>query len=479
MLTTAKRTTRTESDLIGSREVPESVLYGVQTLRGLENFEISKFKLKDYPLFIKGLAVTKLAAATANHELGIITDEQFKAISQACHELMEGKHRAEFPVDMIQGGAGTTTNMNANEVIANRALEIMGHKRGEYQYCSPNDVVNASQSTNDAYPTAIHMGLYYAHLRLLTHLEKLIESLEAKAMEFKDIVKIGRTQLQDAVPMTLGQTFHGFASILSDEIRNLNEAAAELLTINMGATAIGTGICAEPGYAALCADALSKITGWGVRTASDLVGATSDTSCLVDYASAMKVVCIKVGKICNDLRLLSSGPRTGLGEINLPAMQPGSSIMPGKVNPVIPEVMNQICFKVIGNELCVTMAGDAAQMELNAMEPIMAQCNFESIDLLINGFDTLRSLCINGITANADKCSAEVKRSISIVTALNPIIGYKNSTKIAKEAMETGKDVYDLVLEHGILDKKDLDEILSPKNMLEPVKLDIKPKKQL
>lgn len=468
---------RVESDLLGSVDVPESALYGVQTLRGVENFEISKFKLYDYPEFIKGLAITKLGAAMANHELGLLPDDMYDAIVQACREIMGGEHHDQFPVDMIQGGAGTSTNMNANEVIANRALEIMGHKRGEYQYCSPNDHVNRSQSTNDAYPTAIHIGMYLAHLRLKKHFEKLIEAFRVKGEEFKNIIKMGRTQLEDAVPMTLGQTFNGFASILRDEIKHLDEAAADFLTVNMGATAIGTGICAEPGYAEKCVEALSDITGWNITLADDLVGITSDTSSMVGYSSALKRLATKVSKISNDLRLLASGPRCGLGEINLPARQPGSSIMPGKVNPVIPEVMSQICFKVIGNDVCVTMASEAAQMELNAMEPVTAQCNFESVDILINGFETLRIRCVEGITANPDRCRAYVHNSIGVVTALNPVIGYKNSTKIAKEAMETGRSVYDLVLEHGILTKEDLDTILAPENMIKPVKLDIKPLK--
>ena len=463
--------------MIGAREIPSEMLYGVQTLRGLENFAISKFHLNEYPLFINGLAITKLGAAEANYALGLLTEEQYKAIAQACREIMDGRFHDQFPVDMIQGGAGTTTNMNANEVIANRALEIMGHERGEYTYCSPNDHVNCSQSTNDAYPTAIHLGLYATHLKLIPHLEALIASFRKKAEEFAGIIKMGRTQLEDAVPMTLGQTFNGFASILQDEVAHLNHAAEDFLTVNMGATAIGTGICAEPGYAEKCVEALREITGWDIRLSSDLVGATSDTSCMVGYASAMKRLAVKINKICNDLRLIASGPRCGLGEINLPAMQPGSSIMPGKVNPVIPEVMNQISYKVIGNELCVTMAGEAAQMELNAMEPVMAQCCFESADLLMNGFDTLRTLCIDGITANAQHCIDEVHHSIGVVTALNPVIGYKNSTKIAKEALETGKSVYQLVLDHGILTKEELDAILSPENMIHPVKLNIKPRK--
>ncbi|MBD5358567.1 MAG: aspartate ammonia-lyase [Bacteroides sp.] len=468
---------REESDLIGTLQVPECALYGVQTLRGIENFEISKFHLNEYPAFIKGLAITKLAACRANHSLGLLTDEQASAIEQACKEIMDGQHHDQFPVDMIQGGAGTTTNMNANEVIANRALEIMGHKRGEYQFCSPNDHVNCAQSTNDAYPTAIHIGMYFSHLRYIEHFEELIKSFEKKGEEFKNIIKMGRTQLEDAVPMTLGQTFSGFAAILRDEIKHLNEAADDFLTVNMGATAIGTGICAEPGYAEKCVEDLREITGWDIKLSGNLVGATSDTSCLVGYASALKRVAVKMNKICNDLRLLASGPRCGFGEFNLPAMQPGSSIMPGKVNPVIPEVMNQICYKVIGNELCVTMAGEAAQMELNAMEPVMAQCDFESVDIMINGFDTLRTRCIDGITANEEHCRTYVHNSIGVVTALNPVIGYKNSTKIAKEAMATGRSVYELVLEHGILTKEDLDTILAPENMIKPVKLDIKPLK--
>ena len=467
--------TRIESDLIGSREVPESALYGVQTLRGIENFNISKFHLNEYPLFIQGLAITKMGAAMANRELDLLTEEQANAIIEACKEILDGKHHDQFPVDMIQGGAGTTTNMNANEVIANRALELMGHQRGEYQFCSPNDAVNRSQSTNDAYPTALHIGLYYTHLKLVEHFKALIASFRKKAEEMAHIVKMGRTQLEDAVPMTLGQTFNGFASILEQEVANLNYAAQDFLTVNMGATAIGTGITAEPGYAEKCVAALRQITGFEIRLAKDLVGATSDTSCMVGYSGAMRRIAVKMNKICNDLRLLASGPRCGFGEINLPAMQPGSSIMPGKVNPVIPEVMNQISYKVIGNDLCVTMSGEAAQMELNAMEPVMAQCCFESADLFMNGFDTLRTLCIDGITANEDRCRQEVHDSIGVVTALNPVIGYKNSTKIAKEAQQTGKGVYELVLEHDILSKEDLDTILKPENMIKPVKLDIHP----
>ena len=470
---------RIESDLIGSMEVPAEALYGVQTLRGIENFPISRFRLSEHPLFINGLALTKLGAAMANHELGLLTDEQYEAIAQACREILAGQHHDQFPVDMIQGGAGTTTNMNANEVIANRALQIMGHELGDYRYCSPNDHVNCSQSTNDAYPTAIHLGLYATHQEFLKHYVLLIEAFEKKAVEFADILKMGRTQLEDAVPMTLGQTFGAFASILKDEIRNINFAAEEFLTVNMGATAIGTGICSEPEYAQKCIAALREITGWDIKLADNLVAATSDTSCMVGYSSAMRRIATKMNKICNDLRLLASGPRCGLHEFDLPARQPGSSIMPGKVNPVIPEVMNQISYKVIGNDLCVAMSSEEAQMELNAMEPVMAQCCFESAEILMNGFDTLRINCVDGITANPEQCRKYIHDSFGVVTALNPVIGYKNSTKIAKEAMATGKSVYDLVLEHGILSKEDLDTILAPENMIKPVKLDIKPLKQL
>lgn len=469
--------TRTESDLIGEMQVPVEALYGVQTMRGIENFPISRFHLYDYPLFINGLAMTKLAAAEANHSLGLLSDEQFDGISKACLEILEGRHRDQFPVDMIQGGAGTSTNMNANEVIANRALQIMGHEAGEYQYLSPNDHVNCSQSTNDAYPTAIHLGLYATHLRFMQHFRQLIESFERKADEFAHILKMGRTQLEDAVPMTLGQTFGAYASSLRNEIRNIEFAAEELLTVNMGATAIGTGICSEPEYAERCLAAMREITGWDVRLADDMVAATSDTSCMVGYSQAMRRIAVKMNKICNDLRLLGSGPRCGLHEFDLPARQPGSSIMPGKVNPVIPEVMNQIAYKVIGNDLCVAMSGEAAQMELNAMEPVMAQCCFESAEIMMHGFDTLRINCIDGIKADEKKCLEYVHHSIGIVTALNPIIGYKNSTKIAKEALATGRSVYDLVLEHGVLNKEELDTILKPENMIRPVKLDIKPRR--
>lgn len=462
---------RVESDLLGSREVPADALYGVQTVRAMENFNISGNLMKDYPNFIKGMAITKKAAAIANYEVGMIDLQQRDAICTACDELIEGKHHDQFPIDMIQGGAGTSTNMCANEVIANRALELLGHERGQYKYCSPNDIVNASQSTNDAYPCSIHLAMVLEHEEFLPHLVQMIGALEKKAEEFKDVIKMGRTQLQDAVPMTLGQTFSGFAAALRGELKTMNMAAREFLVVNMGATAIGTGICSKPGYSGACINALRRVTGWNITLADNLIEATSATSCMIQYSAAMKRLCIKINKMCNDLRLMSSGPRCGFNEINLPQRQPGSSIMPGKVNPVIPEVMNQVCYKVIGNDMTISLASDNGQLELNVMEPVIAYCLFESVHLLTKGLDTLRTHCIDGIEANVEHCRKMVENSIGIVTMLNPIIGYKESTKIAKEASETGRGVYELVLEHGILTKEQLDWILQPENMIKPVEI--------
>ena len=462
---------RVESDLLGSKEVPADALYGIQTLRAIENFDISGHLMKDYPNFIKGMAITKKAAAIANYEVGMIDLQQRDAICTACDELLEGKYHDQFPIDMIQGGAGTSTNMCANEVIANRALELMGHQRGEYKYCSPNDIVNASQSTNDAYPCSIHLAMVLEHEEFLPHLVEMIGALEKKAEEFKDVIKMGRTQLQDAVPMTLGQTFSGFAAALRGELKTLNMAAREFLVVNMGATAIGTGICSKPGYSGACINALRRVSGWNITLADNLIEATSATSCMIQYSAAMKRLCIKINKMCNDLRLMSSGPRCGFNEINLPQRQPGSSIMPGKVNPVIPEVMNQVCYRVIGNDMTIALASDNGQLELNVMEPVIAYCLFESIHMLTKGLDTLRTHCINGIEANVEHCRKMVENSIGIVTMLNPIIGYKESTKIAKEASETGRGVYELVLEHGILTKEQLDWILRPENMIKPVEI--------
>ena len=464
---------RTESDLLGERQIPEDAYYGVQTDRAIENFKISGNLLSNYHNFIKGMAITKKAAAIANEITGMVTKEQRDAIVWACDELIAGKHHDQFPIDMIQGGAGTSTNMCTNEVIANLALEHIGKERGDYKTISPNDHVNGSQSTNDAYTCGIHMGMYLEHLELIPHMEQIIASLDKKAAEFAHIIKMGRTQLQDAVPMTLGQTFGGFAASLRLEMENLNHAAQDFLVVNMGATAIGTGICSFPGYSKACVKALRDITGWDISLADNLIEATSSTQCLVTYSSAMRRLCLKLDKICNDLRLMSSGPRCGLQEIRLPQRQPGSSIMPGKVNPVIPEVVNQLCYKIIGNDLTIAWGCDNAQLELNVMEPVMTYSLFESIHLMKNGLDTLRTFCIDGIEANAEHCLDMVHNSIGIVTMLNPYIGYKTSTKIAKEALKTGRGVVELVLENKILTKEQLDKIMKPENMLEPIKVEI------
>jgi len=459
---------RTESDLLGELQIPENAYYGVQTQRALENFKISNYKLCHYPVFIKSLATVKLAAIETNFELGLI-DEKIKiAVSEACSALLNGEYSDQFPIDMMQGGAGTSVNMNANEVIANIALEKMGHPKGAYEYCSPNDHINRSQSTNDAYPTALKLALFQSSKDLTDALEKLFFAFDRKANEFENVLKMGRTQLQDAVPMTLGQEFEAFAYTLKKEIPYLQEHSFQFLEINMGATAIGTGINAPAGYAELCTEKLANLLHEPVKLAENLIESTSDTSGFVAYAGALKKLAIKLSKICNDLRLLSSGPRTGLFEINLPPKQPGSSIMPGKVNPVIPEVVNQVCFRVIGNETTVCLAAEAGQLQLNVMEPIIALTIFESIEILTNAINTLKTECIEGITANTEHLKNEVYNSIGIITALNPIIGYKNSTKIAKQALEENRSVYDLILEHNILDRETLDKVLDPKNMLRP-----------
>ncbi len=460
--------TRMEHDLLGDREVPAQMYYGVQTLRAIENFNISGITLNFYPDLIKGLAYIKKAAAIANWKLDLLDEKVKDAICTACDEILNGRWHKHFAVDMIQGGAGTSTNMNANEVIANRALEIMGYSKGQYEYCHPNNHINLSQSTNDAYPSAVHLALYFSNKKLMKKLKKLTESFNEKAKEFDNIIKMGRTQLQDAVPMTLGQSFKAYANMLEEEIGRLEYNANTFLEINMGATAIGTGICSVPDYKYIVSDTLKEITGLDIKLAEDLVEATQDTSAFMMYSSALKHLAIKLSKISNDLRLLSSGPRAGINEINLPAMQPGSSIMPGKVNPVIPEVVNQIAFKVIGNDLTVSMASEAGQLELNVMEPVIVQSICESVEMLKNGIDTLRYKCIDGITANGEVCHNNVINSIGLVTALNPYIGYEKSTIVAKEALEKNRSVYDLVLEKGFLSKEKLDEILKPENMIAP-----------
>ena len=464
---------REESDLIGTKHISKKALYGINTQRAIENFHISEKTMSEYPNLIKGFAIIKKAAAQANNSLGILSQEKASAIIQACDEIYSGKYHDQFPIDMIQGGAGTSCNMCANEVISNRALQIMGKELGDYHYISPYDDVNQSQSTNDTYPSACKLGIYLENSALLKSIESLLISFDKKKDEFKDILKIGRTQLQDAVPMTLGQTFGAYASSIKQELVLIKDVSKKLLNLNMGATAIGTGICSEPGYCSLVLEFLKKNTGLDITISEDLIFATSDTSALVHYSGALKSLSLKLIKICNDLRLLSSGPRCGFGEINLPKAQPGSSIMPGKINPVIPEVVGQICYKVIGNDTTVMLGSENAQLELNVFEPVMVYSIFESIKLLTNGINTLVDKCINGIQANVKHCEKLLKDSTTLVTAFNPYIGYKASTKLSDECFETDKGIYDLILEKKILSKEQVDLILKPENLIKPVKLDI------
>lgn len=459
---------RVESDLLGELQVPAEAYYGVQTQRAINNYKISGKHMCDYPEYVKAIAYVKLAAAEANHELGQLPDDVADAMCRACREIIDGKFHENFVTDMVQGGAGTSVNMNANEVIANRALELMGYEKGDYQHCWPNDHCNCGQSTNDVYPTTIRLTFIEMNKQVVAALERLVASFRKKGEEFKSNIKMGRTQLQDAVPMTSGQEFTAFANTLEEEIGNLNRNVELMLEINMGATAIGTGLNAVPGYAELCTKKLAELTGENFTLGKDLVEATPDTGDYVSYSGALKRLAVKLSKICNDLRLMASGPRCGLHEINLPPMAPGSSIMPGKVNPVIPEVTNQTCFKVIGNDTTVMIAAEAGQLQLNVMEPVITQCIIESQTWLGRAMDTLRERCVDGITVNAEHNAETVRNSIGIVTALNPYIGYKNSTKIAKEALETGASVYDLVLRDKILTKEKLDAILDPKHMLDP-----------
>ena len=457
--------TREERDLLGVKLVPKNAYYGVQTARALDNFNISGVELRLYPDLITALAMVKLAAARANFDCGQFSREILHGIEAACLELMEGKLHDEFRLDVFQGGAGTSTNMNANEVIANRALELMGHQKGEYKFCDPHDHVNCSQSTNDAYPTALHVGMALGNRRLGDAMRQLIAAFNAKGEEFSSILKMGRTQLQDAVPMTLGQEFRAFGETLAGEVRTLQSIERVLCETNMGATAIGTGLNAPAGYAQKCTDHLATITGLPIHLAPDLIEATQDTQSFVLYSSCMKSLAIKLSKVCNDLRLLASGPRCGLREINLPARQPGSSIMPGKVNPVIPEVVNQVCFRVIGSDLTVTMAAEAGQLQLNVFEPVIAACVFEAQTMFVNAARTLREHCVDGITANPEICRHYVDYSIGTVTALNPVIGYDRSTELAREAMKSGRGILELIREQRILSEEEIARVLDPAAM--------------
>jgi aspartate ammonia-lyase len=465
-------TTRQEHDSLGTMEIPADALWGIQTKRAIDNFPVTGVTIGTLPHLVRALALIKKAAARANVELGILAAPVGEAIERACDELLAGRHGEQFPVDVIQGGAGTSTNMNANEVIANLALVHLGRAPGDYAHCHPNDHVNLSQSTNDVYPTAIRVALHL-HLQdlkgAMTHLQ---QAFEAKQAEFAGVLKLGRTQLQDAVPMTLGQEFSTYAVMIGEDIQRVREAEQLLKEMNLGATAIGTGLNAPAGYAALVCRHLNQFGGLDFVTATNLVEATQDAGVFVQLGGVLKRFAVKLSKTCNDLRLLSSGPRAGLHEINLPPMQPGSSIMPGKVNPVIPEVVNQICFQVIGNDIAVTMAAEGGQLQLNAFEPLILWAHYRSIDMLARGCRILADRCVRGITANRDVCRLYVERSIGLATALNPRLGYERAAEAAKEALRTGRSIGEVVLEKGWLAKEELDALLAPEGMLQPFRIE-------
>lgn len=461
--------TRIEVDLLGEREVPNNVYWGIHTLRAVENFNISKNTISDVPEFVRGMVMVKKATALANGDLGAIPKKIARAIVQACDEiLVNGRCMDQFPSDVYQGGAGTSVNMNTNEVVANLALELLGHKKGEYHIINPMDHVNASQSTNDAYPTGFRIAVYNSIMQLITKVLYLQHGFENKADEFANILKMGRTQLQDAVPMTVGQEFKAFSVLLDEEVKNLKRTAELLLEVNLGATAIGTGLNTPEGYAPLAVKYLAEVTQLPCTLSEHLIEATSDCGAYVMVHGALKRTAVKLSKICNDLRLLSSGPRAGLNEINLPELQAGSSIMPAKVNPVVPEVVNQVCFKIIGNDTTVTFAAEAGQLQLNVMEPVIGQAMFESIDILANACVNLRDKCIDGITVNKEICEGYVFNSIGIVTYLNPFIGHHEGDIVGKICATTGRSVREVVLERGLLTEEQLDDILSVENLMNP-----------
>ena len=461
--------TRTETDLLGPREVPLDVYWGIHTLRAVENFRISGSTVGQEPAFVRGMVQVKKASALANRDLGTLSPQVADAIVWACDQILDqGRCMDQFPVDQFQGGAGTSVNMNTNEVVANLALEHMGYAKGRYDIVNPNDHVNKSQSTNDAYPTGFRLGLYQAINGVEVELCDLVDAIVRKGRDFSGVLKMGRTQLQDAVPMSLGQEFKAFAVLLDEEITRLMHNSALLLEVNLGATAIGTGLNTPPGYQQTVLRHLRAITGLPIVGAQNLLEATSDTGAYVSMHATLKRVAVKLSKICNDLRLLSSGPRAGLGEIRLPERQADSSIMPAKVNPVIPEVVNQVCFKVIGNDVTVTFAAEAGQLQLNVMEPVIGQAIFESISLLTHAMRTLRELCVCGIEANEEVCRRNVLNSIGIVTYLNEVIGHHNGDLVGRECARSGRNVREVVLEMGLLDEDVLDELLSPANLLQP-----------
>lgn len=460
---------RTEKDLLGTLEVPAEAYYGVHTQRALHNFQISKTRIDEFPAIIRGMVMVKKASALANKEMHTIPEDVADAIVAACDRILDhGECMDQFPIDVFQGGAGTSTNMNVNEVIANLALEQMGLPKGRYDVVNPNDHVNASQSTNDAYPSGMRIAIYNVGQGLRSDVQDLATAFAAKGREFADVLKMGRTQLQDAVPMSLGQEFEAFSVLMHEEMRYLQFQARMLLEVNLGATAIGTGLNTPPGYARVAVNHLAAVSGLPVIPAKNLIEATSDTGAFIAMHGGLKRLASKLGMICNDLRLLSSGPRAGLNEINLPQMQAGSSIMPAKVNPVIPEVVNQVCFKVIGNDVTVTMASDAGQLQLNVMEPVIGQCMFESVALLGRAVRTLRTLCVEGITANEQVCEAYVMNSIGLVTYLTGKIGHAEGDEVGRECARTGKSVQEVVLEMGLLTPEELNDVLSKENLLRP-----------
>jgi aspartate ammonia-lyase len=456
---------RSEHDLLGDRDVPADAYWGVHTLRAVENFPITGQPLSRNGHLVRGLAAVKLAAARANRELGLLDSERGDAIEAACREILDGRLGEQFVVDVIQGGAGTSSNMNANEVIANRALELLGREKGDYAALHPNDHVNLSQSTNDVYPTAVRVATVAGIEELLTALHRLESAFAEKAAEFRTVVKMGRTQLQDAVPMTLGQEFGTYAVTIGEDRERLRDASALIHEINLGATAIGTGLNAPAGYAEAACRHLAEVTGLPLVTSPDLIEATQDMGAFVHLSGVLKRVAVKLSKICNDLRLLSSGPRAGLAEITLPAVQSGSSIMPGKINPVIPEVVNQVAFEVIGNDVTITLAAEGGQLQLNAFEPVIVHSLHKSITHLAAACATLTDRCVRGITANAERLREGVEQSIGLVTALNPHVGYAAATQIAQEALASGRGVAELVLERGLLTAERLEELLQPERL--------------
>lgn len=456
---------RIEHDLLGDKQIPNDAYYGVQTMRALENFQISGQTTKDYPELVNAFVLVKLAAVKANYDSGALPKYVLDAVEKACKEVLAGKYHDQFLVDLYQGGAGTSANMNVNEVLANLALELSGKQKGDYAYIEPHDHLNMSQSTNDSYPTSLHVAIILMNDKMIPELNSLIASFEKKGKEFENILKMGRTELQDAVPMTLGQEFNAFASQLKGSIIELKRAEENLYVINMGGTAIGTKLTAQKGFVQNCAKHLAELTGKKIVPATDLIAATSDLSSFVEYSNALNTLAVRLSKIASDLILLASGPRTGLFEINLPALQPGSSIMPGKVNPVMPELMNLVTFKVMGNNVAVTIAAKTGQLQLNAYEPLAISAILESQKLLTNTMKAFRTSCIDGITANQDVMTKYINQSVGIVTALNPVLGYEKTTELAKEALETGKGILELIREKKLLTEEQIKELLDPKKM--------------